>query len=609
MWEIDPTAQRRRALAESLLQIVSARDSGDSADRPLDDLRDISTWLEGFWSALHRATESEFRDNVALEQSVLELSRLSSGLATVEPRRPFARAVSSAQAMSDSCVAMVRHYLAALVSPTPLQAQNEATNAQRALDGLAAQTGDLAVWLRRQEGVSNSDSVQESLGFLVADCLEATGTTSLLDLARHFQAHLATFADVEPGPDAAIAYALNSAFADLFLSPEGFEQKVRRGADLLLGAGGNVERMLKDPVFQADAQRLRVELFDSGVACQSAIANAAHPRQAMRAVVELHAALVESTGMVIALPYLTAVGQKEAPYASLRRGNATEHLQKAQAHPKIADLLTGLDAHVRTAQSHRAIEYLADELRTDLKSGEQRYLNEDLIDSTFMAVESALAGLMAILLVSSAREWMLPDDAGLDALGFTPTQVADFLLTSFGFNHDGVQLTDGTLEVGVPSIVGFTVAVGALLPSMPPESISTICVTTEHDGVWTCPIEPYKAFAEANEDFNKQVALMRVQSSWRSEERTWLAPEVLAKWTATQITELLELDFRERSRRLLLLRRLAEETGAQDVVGLVRGYVRLVRLQVDGYETGEPERQVLRNVIAWSTSDVDFELI
>lgn len=582
-----------------------------ASERLLDGARGISEWLPRFWSGLHTATDSDFRDCVALLESGRDLARLRHDLAGLDATRPFVRGVRAAQDMAHSCLHMVEHYARALLASTPIDAQMAGEDAQDSLDELASAHKLLDDWLARQEAMTCSSSVQESLGLLVAECFHATGTDSLLTLVSSLQPQVAEVAGVEAGPDAAISYGLNAAFVDLFLSPDDFNRKVRDGVDLLLAADERIQRMMRDPDFQADAKRLRLELFDSGVACQSAVAAAAHERQSARAVVELHATLVESAGRVLAIPFLTAVGQKNAPYASLRGGNATEHVRKAQANPKTRDLFAGFDDHLRTAQSHRAILYEAERLTTDLSSGQREYSYDDLIESTFLAVESALAGLMAIQIVCSAQGWAEPDDTGLDALGFTPTETAGFVLTSFGFRYSSVRVADGTLEVDLPGdILGFTVAIGALLPSMSSGSFTTIRVTTQAGAAWSCPIEPYAVFREASDDFAKQIALMRVQRSWRSDAgASWLPERALRKWTATQIVEAIDLDTPEKFRRLRLLRNLANEVGDQDAESLVRSYVRFARLQLANQPAGESERQALQTVISWSTSLVDFDLI
>lgn len=602
-------------MAQSLL-VMLASEGGhvgetDEVDRLLDDPREISMWLDGFWSALHEATDSEFRDGGALEESIHNLTRMRARLNEMDVIRPFVRGVTAAQAMADSCVGMVQHYLGALLASTPIEAQREGDRAQRELDRLADQARELDHWLGRQETLSSSKTVQETLGMLIADCFQESGTESLLQLAQSFKAQLAEDVGAEPELDAAISYGLNAAFADVFLSREDFVSKVRHGVQLLRSPHEHLAAMLRDPVFQADAQRLRLEVFDSGVACQSAIERAAHPRQAARAVVELHATLVESGGMVIALAYLTAAGQKNAPYASLRRGDATEHLRKAQSNPVIADLLAGLDGHLRTAHAHRGISFGDEHLLTDIRSGQRKYGYGEVIDATFEAVESALAGLLSIQIVSSERGWAAPDASDLEVLGFSPRDVATFLLTSFGFPCHSVGLRDGVLEVELEgSVLGFTVAVGALLPSMQVDDFNAIRVTTDDGSSWACPREPYDEFRHADDEFEKQLALIWVQRSWRSENDTpWMSDAALQKWTATQITETLNLEARERFQRLALLRGLARRLGSEEIDSFVRKHVRLARLQLDGQAAGESERAALQLAIAWATSSVSFDLI
>jgi hypothetical protein len=196
-------------------------------------------------------------------------------------------------------------------------------------------------------------------------------------------------------------------------------------------------------------------------------------------------------------------------------------------------------------------------------------------------------------------------------LGFSPTETAEFVLTSFGIRYDSVRVADGTLEVDLPGdILGFTVAIGALLPSMPSGSFATIRVAPLNGAIWSCPIEPYALFRETSDDFAKQIALMRVQWSWRSEKGApWLPERAFRKWTATQLVEAIDLGTLEKFRRLRLLRKLANEVEDQEAENLVRGYVRLARLQLADQPAGQSERQTLQTVISWSTSPVDFDLI
>lgn len=579
--------------------------------KQFEDARELADWLPTFWAGLHAATDSDFRNCEELFESGRELAQLRVDLAALDVTRPFARGVSAAQDMADVCKRIVEQYAMALLASTPIEAQIASSRAQDALDELASMAGRLNDWLDRHHAMSSASSVQESMGLLIAECFNATGSDSLLTLVPKLQPRVAEVAGVEASPEVAISYGMNAAFVDLFLSPDDFNKKVREGVALLNAADQRIQLMMCDPDFQEDTRRLRLELFDSGVACQAAIAAAAHERQSARAVVDLHATLVEAAGRVLALPFLTAVGQKKAPYASLRGGNATEHLRKAQSNPRTRELLDGLDDHLRTAHSHKSITYGAERLTTDLSSGQREYSYTDLIDSTFRAVESALAGLMSIQIVCSQQGWAEPDETGLEVLGFSPTETAEFLLASFGIRYNSVHVADGTLAVDLPGdLRGFTVAVGALLPSLPPGSFTAIRVAPRDGSIWSCPIAPYLLFRDASDGFAKQVALMRVQWFWRSEQGApWLPERAFRKWAATQMVEAIDLETREKFRRLRLLRNLANEVEDQEAGNLVRAYVRYARLQLVDQPAGESERQALQAVISWSTSPVDFDLI
>jgi len=577
----------------------------------LDAPQRVATWMERFWAGLHAATDSEFRDASVLVEAVEDLAVLRSSLDATQPTRPFGRAVRLAQLMAEAAVAMVERYLDALMATTPVDAQANAEEAQRALDDLGDLAGELAGWLERQVKLSEAATVQESLWVLVADSMEVVGAESLLPMARNNQERLLLHLGVEPELDVCIDYGISSAFADIFLSPESFQTKVKVAFDLLSDAP-LLDAMLRDAAFQGDLARLQIEIFDSGVACQRAIAGALHLRQEARAIVELNASLVESAGLVLGLPLLTAVGQKSAPYATLRLGDASDHLRKAQHNDELSALFAGLDCHLRTAQAHRAVSYGDESLTTDLKSGSRDYAYEALIDSTFEAVESVLAGLAALKLASAVRGIDVAAESGLESLGFSPADIAEFTFGAFGFPDRVVAVEADCLhiELGTHSMTGVTVAVGAMLAAVPEGSFAALRVVLADGSEWHCQMDAYAAFRTASDDFEKQVALMRVQAGWRTAEGTsWLTTPVVQKWAATQATETMDLETVERFKRLRMLRACAEDVGESDVAAAIRGFVGWARLDLMGQQGGELERRALAQVAEWATTDVEFDLI
>ena len=126
----------------------------------------------------------------------------------------------------------------------------------------------------------------------------------------------------------------------------------------------------------------------------------------------------------------------------------------------------------------------------------------------------------------------------------------------------------------------------------------------------TCQMGAYTAFRMASDDFEKQVALMRVQAGWRTAEGTsWLITPVVRKWAATQVTETMSLETTERFKRLRLLREFVEEVGEPDVAAVIRGFVGWARLDLLGQQGGEPERRALLQIVEWATMEVEFDLI
>jgi hypothetical protein len=616
VWEIDPGLTRRTVVARRLLAEL-AKDSPPSTVESreltiLEPPRRAGTWLEQFWSALHAAIDSDFRDPADLEEAIQDLVTLRDIVATMAPVRPFARAVELGHQIALSCAQMAEAYLHTLVAKTPLEAQPWSVQAQGHLDDLAELGSRIEAWMARQDKLSEASSVTDALWSLLSDAMAATGASSLLPLADHMQSRLRDVLEIDVPPDLAIDYAFNAAFADLCLSLDDFELKVKAGVELFLGAGTALVTVIEDPTFQSDLVRLQLELFDSGFACQKVIGEATHLRQEARAIVELQASLVESAGLLLALPLLVAVGQKTASYTTLRQGNATEHVSSAQSHERLSTLLAGLDPHIRTAQGHRAINYGEASLSTDLRSGQREYDYEDLVDSTFEAMESLLAGLLGLRIAAAARGITLLEISGLQSLGMTQSEIAEFVLGALGQPEGSVTIGEGMVSIDLPinSLIGLTPALGATLTSLQLDSSCELCVSL-NDGIeWHSDTGTYADFRDATDDFQKQVALMRVQASWRSADGSeWMPPDVVKKWTATQMSATIGLAAPEQFKRLRLLREFATELGALDVETAVRGFTRWARLALLGDTGGDVERESLDRVMAWMTMTVEFDLV
>lgn len=322
---------------------------------------------------------------------------------------------------------------------------------------------------------------------------------------------------------------------------------------------------------------------------------------------------MEAAGLVLGIPLMTAVGQKSAPYATLRLKDASDHLRKAQNNNRIAAVFAGLDDHLRTAQAHRGVAYGDGALTTDLKSGRREFNYEVLIDSTFEAIESVLAGFCALRLSCAIRGINVAGESGLESLGFSPADIADFTFGAFGFPGRVVSVESDCLHVvlGTDSMRGVTPAVAATLAAVRGDPFKSVRVELLDGSSWHCQMGLYSAFRVAADDFEKQVALMRIQAGWRSLERgtAWASTQVLRKWAAAQVTETMSLGTRDRFMRLRVLRRFAEDVGELELARTIRGFVGWARLDLAGRKGGEPERRALDQIVEWAASAVEFDLI
>jgi hypothetical protein len=399
-WEIDVKLQRRRAVVAELLAAATSGthepDESNSFESALDLPSAIAPWLPDFLEALKDAEQSDFRRSDSLRAAVAQFDNLRAAANRSVTRRPFGRPYDASQKIISGLGSLIEEYLGAFAARTPLEAQERGEAGQRILDELADCAHELNAWLERRVAVDETDSVAESLAALLADASKRSETETLIDLAAHHQVRLAAVIGGPVDTGVAISYALQLTVADLFLEPVQYEAKLRDAIGLLGSAGDRLDVLFEDRDFHADLRRLELDVFDSALQCQHAVATATLSRQAAKAVVAFNKSLVEAAGRIVAAPLLLAVGAKSKTYAKLRHDNATELIRLVCDRPDIASLVAGLDPHLRTAEAHSAITYGEDSLTTDLANERRTYEYDALADATFEAVESCFAVMLGV---------------------------------------------------------------------------------------------------------------------------------------------------------------------------------------------------------------------
>ena len=526
--------------------------------------------------------------------------------------RPYLYAHQKAREMSRIGRTLVDEYLDALRAPAPILAQDHANRAQECLGELERAAEDLTGWLQRAEELDNASTAGEMLSAMLQDAMSQTGSQDLLQLDEIYRRNVQETlgADVEPG--AAIPYATCSSLAAIYLDDTRFHSVVKQCSELYLRNAGAVRRLLEDSEFCRDLNRIELELFDSAATCHAVLSGTSLVRQATRAVVELHASLVESAGLIVAASVLLATGRKRAAYRSLKRLNATELLRIAQSEQELGPLLLGLDDHLRTAFAHRAITYHEDGISTNLRSGRRHISLDTLVDETYTAMESLLATLVAIRLAASALDSTIQDEIRLRELGMSPPEILRFMLNAFGHRCLSCKQENHTLvaELDAENAFGITPAIGTTVTHLPADVEWSVRIDLPRQEGLLCPLQPYAAFRLAQDEFSKELSVMRIQAAWKRESGdAHLRTEVLRKWTAAKVAAFQDLDLGLYIRRLRHLRQLALDFGDNDLAQALSGAIRVRRLQECGDTTGVIERAAVQHLLEWLRDDVDLVFI
>lgn len=605
--EVDVRLQRRTKVVTELLAAM------DAAGPVLPQHADLESGLhlpystipafDDFVEGLKQAAASEFRSTDDLAAAVEKFRSLRTATAAISPRRPFAKPVAIAVSMVADLEQLIVEYLGAYMARTPLEAQRHGEAGQRLLDSLADQRASLEEWLERRTAVSETESVAQSLGASVTDAMRISGVSTLVELAASRPTALTEVFGADPDLGSVIRYAWHQSVADLFLDAREYDRKLKVAASVFEAPDNAFEALVRDPVFQADLNRLELEILDEALRCQETIGSATNIRRAARAVVALNATLLEAAGATVAAPLLAARGTKTRPYAKLKDDNATDLIRSVGTTASLPDLVAGLDPHLRTAQSHAKVTYGEDFLTTDLGKGSRTYQYDDLVDSTFEALESMLPVLLCVH-EAMARRGLVTDDAStLTSLGLSTQEVVDAFFHGFGATINSAVVNDGSLMLTADTNqpTGVTTALFGLLKSLGPCDIEKVVVAQSDGSTWTLAAEAiHGTTIDKTDDFASELSTIRLQRSWRDEAgHPRLSNAVVRKWVALKAVPALDLPTRELFVRLRDLRAIAIELGDPGCAEVVRSLTGWARLMQQGTQPTADEARVLDTIRDW----------
>lgn len=608
--EVDVDLQRRQRVVAELLANPLPVESV-TLDSPLALPQAVAPLLPEFLAGLQDATASNFISTERLRTAVGNGFALASCARSAPRVRPFTKPYDMGQLVVNGLESLIGDFLAAFAAKTPLEAQQHAAVGQRKLDDLAGAADDLTNWLERHLAVSEADGVAEVIRAVLLDASNQAGVSNLMRLAEKHAKLLGNVLGGPIDPSVAITHSMHTTIADLYLDRLDYDEKLALASAVLDVSNPALGELLSNPLFRGDIERLTIEIFDASVQCQQTIAAATSPRQSARAVVALNKTLVEAAGRVLAAPLLTAVGVKSKPYEKLRHDDAGPLVDATRDNPRIGRLAYGLDAHLRNAESHSAIRYDVGRLTTDLRSGARTYEYEALASTTFEAVESCLAVLLAVQHALTLVGFEPRNEAGLDLLGLSAQEIVDLLMPMLGADLSSALLSERELVLISPTATprGISVALAGTIASLPPDTLDRIVLELPGAGRWKIAIGAIPP-VQFEDEFEQQVAQLRMQRAWRNEEgEPWLSDAAARKWLSVNAEACLALESREQFIRIKALRKLAEEFGDQDCRRALSGLAGILRAQLEGRRPDLEFADSIRNIQKWAATPLDFKLI
>jgi hypothetical protein len=545
----------------------------------------LADWLPMFLSALRDDGVEDYREWRRTRAAIVEFNEISAVVSEATAVRPLITPLNISRRIIAAGRSAIAQYVAALAANTPAAAQSAAAGAQAQIDKMAELAGELNSWQERAERLGEAGDVASILHSLLQDGMEQSGADGLIDLDSNFRSQLNVLLGLDVSPGVGVLYAVHSSIAGIYFERDHYDALLNGFVNLFLLNDGVLVNLLHNERFRSDFRAAELEVFDSAIACQNALNSGTIVRQIARAVVEMHGSMVESVGRVLCSALLLAVGRKSAAYEKLRHGNATELLSAAQSDARIGPLLLGLDSHLRTAQAHRGITYRTDELATDLKSGHRVYLYSDLVDRTYLGIESTLAALMAIYICADHLGVDVSESSRLSQLGVSIEDMTQLMLLSFGHPCEDVDVDGGTLviQLGASDANHLSPALGAIVAQLVDVEVTEFAIRLNSGRELRCPVEPYRNFSNAVDEFGKQAALIEIQAAWHDDSGSQLFTVAhLRNWIAAQVAENHELELAEQIRRLRVLRGVAKEFGDDAAVTALTAVMRMTRIKAAG---------------------------
>lgn len=559
-WEIDQELQHRRRELAAARKDLAASDTADKAAGMLIDetvFDDILSLVPRLVPALRRATQPH-GDATDVRQLIHDLVEIRRRLARSKERRPYIEVARAAATMVYELEQAVVRYLDALTEAVPLQAQEHADQAQQHIDQAAAAFNDAQDQLESARSVDMSSVAAMIMSLLEVQLKQSGGDA--VGMVAAADARLVDLLKVSK-PEAGLQLGLIEGVTALEFDRARLTQTVVDAFAAFMAAGPELARLAAaEPDLVKDFLDVQVGAFNSSWNAMHAVQNAQTARQATEALLDINVSLLEAPGAFFARTLLLITGHKQASYAKLKAGNATEDLRSLQtARPELAVLLRGVDDHLRTAKGHYQVTYTDEAITTVTKRETRTTTLVDLHDLVLTGVESVMACVVA-LTQAFAELGIDIDPAQLTlALGVLPVELAEMSVRLIAQTDASVYLNGDELVVELASSPkGFhlTSLVAALGPVL--HQVSRFRVADHGTGrTLTGPTSPF--LDKPQGEFDQQLRLINLSLKSQLDGEPAINRDQVRVWVSNWAISAMTAGDAEGMRQLRDLTRLAQQ--------------------------------------------------
>lgn len=543
-WEIDEHLLRRRIRLAGLAEQLDAEPSQPlaksgvmDADVLFDEVDDLHA---RFFAAVRELVKPDGTGG-ALHDVITDFLALRDRVRRAQRRRPFLALAQMASEVVSQTEHGIRCWLAALTAETPLEAQRQADAANR-----HSRLGEEAA-----DRFTNQRDTLERIDFTSTGAMIASMVTlqmedsrkSIQELIEDAETSVAQLLGIQDGSAVGLQFALAEFVTALEFDPA----RLRRtfvGAYAVLSQDPQrlADIATASPELVTDFLDGQVTIFNSCWNLRSIIENAQTDRQIAEAALDVQSVAVEGPGAVITRSLLLATGLKQKPYAKLKSGHATEDLQKAQADPRLAPLLEGLNDQLRTARSHQTVRHTDHSIIATTRKGSFEVEHDDLADLVLTGLESVLAGTLALRQALAQAGVDVADDTLSEDLGLPLLELGRISLQMITGYDATVELqTDAELLIKIdgPLQMSMAALVAALGPAL--DQADRFRFVHTQPGQTEELTGPTRVFRSPtpHAEFDKQLRVVTISTELQHNGSPAITSRQIRKWCANKALEAL----------------------------------------------------------------------